>query len=190
MRGTGYMIEQEENCPDNEFNVTADDTPGGKRRDFRTTLQLPFVMVSQPALKDLMTFEEWLNTPPVWRLWTSALSRMNNGGHAVFDRGELMMTLGSGGVIDKHTGELSPIVPMSPRQLQRLGKRLIDGGYAADVKSLGGSVCVQVNGAVAQQGRHVGGSWKCEVHRTYKRAYVPTGAYVSQDTDDRTSSVR
>ena len=159
-----------------------------EKQGYRTTLQLPFIMVSQPALKGLMTYEEWLSTPPVWRLWTSALAHMNNAGHAVFDRNELLVTLGTGGV-DKSTGELTPIKPMGTRQLERLGKRLVNGAYAADFKSLGGSVCVQVNAAVAQKGRHVGGSWKCEVHRNYRRGYVEINPYVTDDTCDATSSV-
>jgi hypothetical protein len=169
---TGYAVDS------GQDEIVLDDGGGSARRQYQTTLELPFVMVSQAALKDLMTFEEWMSTPPVWRLWTSALSRMNNGGHAVFDRAELMVKLGKGGQIDRSTGELSPVVPLSPSQLQRLGKQLIGGGYAADVKSLAGSVCVQVNSSVAQQGRHVGGSWKCEVHRTYRRAYAPAAAHV------------
>jgi hypothetical protein len=141
----------------------------GERVAFRN-LAKPFVAVSQPALKDLMTFEEWLNTPPVWRLWTLALATMNNGGHAVFERSKLLYDLGNGGVNVK-TGEIEPIVPVSRAQFHRLSGRLVNGGYAVEVKSLGGSVCVLVNSAVAQKNVHVGGSWKCEVHRTYSRAY-------------------
>lgn len=160
-----------------------------EKKSYRTTLQLPFIMVSQPALGDLMTFQEWQETPPVWRLWTSALSKMNNHGHAVFDRDELLVRLGTGGTLDMETGELSPVKPMSSRQLERLGKRLVNGGYAADFKSSDGSVCVLVNAAIAQKGRHVGGSWKCEVHRNYRRGYVEINPYVTDDTYDATSSV-
>ena len=134
-------------------------------------LALPFVAVSQPALKGLMSFEEWLETPPVWRLWTLALSTMNNGGHAVFDTTELLFQLGKGG-INRDTGEIVPIVAITDRSLRTLGKRLMDGGYAADVKSSRGETCVLVNAAVAQKSVRVGGSFKCSVHRSWKRDYT------------------
>lgn len=134
-------------------------------------LALPFVAVSQPALKDLMTFAEWQTTPPVWRLWTLALSGINNGGHAVFDRDKLLVDLGLGGV-DRQSGEVTPVMPLTDRSLRTLGRRLIEGGYAADVKTLGGRTCVLVNSAVAQKTVHVGGSFECSVHRTWKRSYA------------------
>jgi hypothetical protein len=132
----------------------------------------PWIAVSQPELAQLMTVAEWLQTPPVMRLWIAAQSQMFNNGHAVFDRDELLVMLGSGGV-DTETGELRPIVPLNNHGLARNARRLVTGGYLTDWKSSrsSGKVCFVVSANVAQMGKQ-GRNLECDVHHTYARLYA------------------
>ena len=137
-------------------------------------VEAPWIAVSQPQLANLMTYEEWLAPPPVMRLWTLAQSRMLNNGHAVMDRQELLVQLGSGG-IDRQTGELFPINPLADDVLARLAKRLINGAYITEMKSSrAGKVCLVVSAAIAQRGTTTRGSnLACPIHKTWRRSYSP-----------------
>jgi hypothetical protein len=74
----------------------------------------------------------------VLRLYLVSLGRMNDGGHAIFDRGELRRLLGK---VDKETGELVPVcrdtIYDSKRKLYKAG---------ALVESSGGETCVWISG--------------------------------------------
>jgi hypothetical protein len=138
------------------------------------TVDAPWIAVSQPRLDDLMDYGEWLQTPPVMRLWILAQSRMLNNGHAVFDRQELLVSLGSGG-LDYKTGELTPIVPLHESNFRLAARRLLNGGYCTEWKSSRtGKVCLVVSASIAQRGTTTSGSNKpCPIHKTWKRSYSP-----------------
>lgn len=94
------------------------------------------------------------------RLFALAMSRMNNGGHAEFQPGELSLMMAT---VDKKTGE---ILPMNRSQIFRLKRKLANAGFL--VNASGGVTCVWVNAGAVWAGRQ-NGYWRCKTHKTAGR---------------------
>jgi hypothetical protein len=139
-------------------------------------IQPPWIKVSQPGLESLMTYAEWMDTPPLMRLWMLAQSSMRGNGHAVFDRDALAIKLGSYG--KDADGLPRSVIPLSARNINENADRLIDGGYLLERKTRRASphnpamICVVVPGDIAEAPYRLPGySRPCPIHRDFKRSY-------------------
>ena len=139
-------------------------------------IQPPWIKVSQPGLEMLMSYAEWMETPPVMRLWLLCQARMRGNGHAVFDRDALAIELGTGG--KNRDGSLKPVKPLSERNIRANANRLIDGGYLLEMETRRGSastpamVCFVVPGDIAEAAYKLPGyNRPCPIHGDFKRSY-------------------